>query len=203
MGSCTQQSIKWKCAIITKITFLFSFECSSQTTKHYIVSPERLSSFSVLEDVECYDDVALQSVEYSYNEDQQQQPAYSSDSLTNVSVVIQNGEESAPKADYSSMPLLAGPPQVGQKIAFKLLELTENYTPEVSEYKEAKIVSFDPASKQIELELLTASQAPVEPGKFDLVYQNADGSEVVEYAVDRSSWVTERWDSLLEPRLII
>lgn len=144
-----------------------------------------------------------QSVEYSYNEDQQQQPAYSSDSLTNVSVVIQNGEESAPKADYSSMPLLAGPPQVGQKIAFKLLELTENYTPEVSEYKEAKIVSFDPASKQIELELLTASQAPVEPGKFDLVYQNADGSEVVEYAVDRSSWVTERWDSLLEPRLII
>uniref|UniRef100_A0A672YWQ7 Coilin p80 n=1 Tax=Sphaeramia orbicularis TaxID=375764 RepID=A0A672YWQ7_9TELE len=85
-----------------------------------------------------------------------------------------------------SMPLLAAPPQVGQNIAFMLLELTENYTPEVSEYKEAKIVSFDPTTKQIELELLT----PVEPGKFDLVYQNPDGSERVEYAVARSSRVS-------------
>lgn len=31
--------------------------------------------------------------------------------------------------------------------------------------------------------------APVEPGKFDLVYQNADGSESVEYAVSRGSRV--------------
>lgn len=31
--------------------------------------------------------------------------------------------------------------------------------------------------------------APVEPGKFDLVYQNADGSERVEYAVSRGAWV--------------
>nr|XP_019959220.1 PREDICTED: coilin-like [Paralichthys olivaceus] len=85
----------------------------------------------------------------------------------------------------------------------QLLELGENYTPEISEYKEGKIVSFDLTTKQIELELLHASQAPVEPGKFDLVYQNADGSESVEYAVSRGAWVTERWDSLLEPRLII
>nr|XP_057905905.1 coilin [Doryrhamphus excisus] len=113
-----------------------------------------------------------------------------------------NGAESTPP-DYSTMPLLAAPPQVGQKIAFKLLELTENYTPEVSDYKEGKIVSYDPTSKQIELELLSVAQAPSEPGKFDLVYQNPDGSEIVEYAVSRDSWVKERWDSLLEPRLII
>lgn len=31
--------------------------------------------------------------------------------------------------------------------------------------------------------------APVEPGKFDLVYQNADGSEIVEYAVTHGSQV--------------
>ncbi|XP_054615389.1 coilin isoform X2 [Dunckerocampus dactyliophorus] len=113
-----------------------------------------------------------------------------------------NGAESTPP-DYSAMPLLAAPPQVGQKIAFKLLELTENYTPEVSDYKEGKIVSYDPTSKEIELELLSAAQAPSEPGKFDLVYQNPDGSELVEYAVSRESWVKERWDSLLEPRLFI
>ncbi|XP_049601716.1 coilin [Syngnathus scovelli] len=115
---------------------------------------------------------------------------------------LSNGAESTPK-DYSAMPLLAAPPQVGQKIAFKLLELTENYTPEVSEYKEGMIMSLDPITKQIELELLSATQAPSEPGKFDLVYQNPDGSEIVEYAVSRGSRVTERWDSLLEPRLMI
>ncbi|KAM4531788.1 coilin [Odontesthes bonariensis] len=132
-----------------------------------------------------------------------QELSYKTDSLTNMSVVLQNGAESVPKQDYSSMPLLAAPPQVGQKIAFKLLELTENYTPEISEYKEGRIVSFDPNTKQIELQLINTSQAPVEPGKFDLVYQNPDGSERVEYAVSRGSWVTERWESLLEPRLII
>ncbi|XP_038123507.1 coilin isoform X2 [Cyprinodon tularosa] len=130
-------------------------------------------------------------------------PSVQKDVLTNKSVVFQNEAEQAPLKDYSSMPLLAAPPQVGQKIAFKLLELTENYTPEVSEYKEGKIVNFDPTSKQIELELLNASPAPSEPGKFDLVYQNPDGSERVEYAVQRGSTVMERWDSLLEPRLII
>ncbi|XP_055754469.1 coilin [Salvelinus fontinalis] len=133
----------------------------------------------------------------------QQPPPYQNDSLINSSVVFQNQSESVPKRDYSEMPLLAAPPQDGQKIAFKLLELTENYTPEVSEYKEGKIIHFDHSTKQIELELLSAYQAPVEPGKFDLVYQNADGSESVEYAVSRGSRVTERWDSLLEPRLVV
>ncbi|XP_019752990.1 coilin [Hippocampus comes] len=114
-----------------------------------------------------------------------------------------SNEAESTSQDYSAMPLLAAPPQVGQKIAFKLLELTENYTPEVSEYKKGKIVSFDPTTKQIERELLSTVQAPSEPGKFDLVYQNPDGSETVEYALSRGSRVTERWESLLEPRLMI
>ncbi|XP_064819032.1 coilin-like [Oncorhynchus masou masou] len=144
---------------------------------------------------------------FNYEGGQRQQtpqpPSYQKDSLINSSVVFQNPSESVPKRDYSEMPLLAAPPQDGQKIAFKLLELTENYTPEVSEYKEGKIIHFDHSTKQIELELLSAYQAPGEPGKFDLVYQNADGSESVEYAVSRGSRVTERWDSLLEPRLVV
>lgn len=78
-------------------------------------------------------------------------------------------------------------------------------------------MSFDEVTKQIELELhnpyrgeaqnkkirrllfvlaylnlpniCAVSPAPVEPGKFDLVYQNADGTERVEYAVSRDSRV--------------
>ncbi|XP_056096569.1 coilin [Rhinichthys klamathensis goyatoka] len=125
------------------------------------------------------------------------------DSLTNESFILQNPPEPAPKRDYAALPLLAAPPAVGQKIAFKLLELTENYTPEVSDYKEGKIIAFNPQTKVTELELLSQPQAPVEPGKFDLVYQNPDGSEIVEYAVTHGSQLTERWDSLLEPRLIV
>ncbi|XP_064819031.1 coilin-like isoform X2 [Oncorhynchus masou masou] len=99
---------------------------------------------------------------FNYEGGQRQQtpqpPSYQKDSLINSSVVFQNPSESVPKRDYSEMPLLAAPPQDGQKIAFKLLELTENYTPEVSEYKEGKIIHFDHSTKQIELELLSAYQ---------------------------------------------
>lgn len=38
----------------------------------------------------------------------------------------------------------------------------------------------------------SSPSAPVEPGKFDLVYQNPDGSERVEYAVSRDSRVCPR-----------
>ncbi|CAG05940.1 unnamed protein product, partial [Tetraodon nigroviridis] len=83
----------------------------------------------------------------------------------------------------------AAPPQVGQKIAFKVLELTDSYSPEISDYKVGKMISFDHATQQIELELQAVSQAPAEPGKFDLVYQNPDGTEIVEYAVSRDARV--------------
>ncbi|TMS15139.1 Coilin [Larimichthys crocea] len=88
---------------------------------------------------------------FSYNG--AMEPSYQTDSLSNVSLVVQNGAESAPKQDYSSMPLLAAPPQVGQRIAFKLLELTENYTPEVSEYKVSESTS-DMSAVIIGLKLL-------------------------------------------------
>ncbi|KPP71699.1 hypothetical protein Z043_109363 [Scleropages formosus] len=68
---------------------------------------------------------------------------------------------------------------------------------------EGKITGFDQTNNQVELELLSSAPAPTEPGKFDLVYQAPDGSEVVEYAVCRGSQLTERWESLLEPRLLL
>ncbi|XP_054702627.1 coilin isoform X2 [Grus americana] len=110
-----------------------------------------------------------------------------------------------PKRDYSVLPLLAAPPQVGERIAFKRLELTENYSPEVSDYKEGKIISWNADKKQIELEILSSSagQLAKEPGKFDLVYQSADGAELIEYAVPQDTKITESWDALIEPRLIV
>ncbi|XP_021270351.1 coilin [Numida meleagris] len=133
---------------------------------------------------------------------QKQSPLH--EAVTNTSVPVQNAVD-VPKRDYSVLPLLAAPPQVGERIAFKRLELNENYSPEVSCYKEGRIISWNADKKQIELEILSssASQIAKEPGKFDLVYQSADGAELIEYAVPQDTKITENWDSLIEPRLIV
>ncbi|XP_029784420.1 coilin isoform X2 [Suricata suricatta] len=59
------------------------------------------------------------------------------EAVTNSSTIIQNPVETH-KKDYSLLPLLAAAPQVGEKIAFKLLELTSDYSPDVSDYKPRK-----------------------------------------------------------------
>ncbi|XP_031454598.1 coilin [Phasianus colchicus] len=140
---------------------------------------------------------------YSYSSEGQKQRQLH-EAVTNTSVPVQNAVD-IPKRDYSVLPLLAAPPQVGERIAFKRLELNENYSPEVSSYKEGRIISWNADKKQIELEILSssASQIAKEPGKFDLVYQSADGAELIEYAVPQDTKITESWDSLIEPRLIV
>lgn len=124
------------------------------------------------------------------------------DILTNSSTVIQNPVETS-KKDYSLLPLLAAAPQVGEKIAFKLLELTSDYSPDVSDYKEGKILSHDPETQQVDIEVLSSLPALKEPGKFDLVYHNENGTEVVEYAVTQEKRITVFWKELIDPRLII
>ncbi|XP_072207764.1 coilin [Excalfactoria chinensis] len=140
---------------------------------------------------------------YSYSSEGQKQRQLHED-VTNTPVPVQNAVD-VPKRDYSVLPLLAAPPQVGERIAFKRLELNENYSPEVSSYKEGRIISWNADKKQIELEILSSSASRIakEPGKFDLVYQSADGAELIEYAVPQDTKITESWDSLIEPRLIV
>ncbi|NXM03418.1 COIL protein, partial [Tyrannus savana] len=132
---------------------------------------------------------------YNYSSEGQKQRQLN-ESATNTSVVVQNPVE-VPKRDYSVLPLLAAPPQVGEKIAFKRLELTENYSPEVSDYK---VLIFFPPLIHSQNHYRRAAK---EPGKFDLVYQSADGAELIEYAVPQDTKITESWDALIEPRLIV
>ncbi|XP_069808852.1 coilin [Dendropsophus ebraccatus] len=120
--------------------------------------------------------------------------------VSNVSVVIQNPPK-VPIIDYSTLPLLAAPPQPGKVIAFKLLELTENYTPEISDYKEGRVLSYDPVSQHLEVEVLS-QQKKKGPGKFDLVYEGEDGTDIVEYAVPQECKISQAWSSLIEPRLV-
>ncbi|NWV47660.1 COIL protein, partial [Daphoenositta chrysoptera] len=139
---------------------------------------------------------------YNYGSEGQKQRQLN-EAATNTSVLVQNPVE-IPKRDYSVLPLLAAPPQVGERIAFKRLELSENYSPEVSDYQ--KKPKINPKTKVVLIsfcaELFGFSVAK-EPGKFDLVYQSADGAELIEYAVPQDTKITESWDALIEPRLIV
>ncbi|NWW72997.1 COIL protein, partial [Climacteris rufus] len=136
---------------------------------------------------------------YNYSSEGQKQ-RHLNEAATNTSVLVQNPVE-IPKRDYSVLPLLAAPPQVGERIAFKRLELTENYSPEVSDYKtpSSKKPKTNPKTKLVMIGFCGAK----EPGKFDLVYQSADGAELIEYAVPQDTRITESWDALIEPRLIV
>ncbi|NXC10394.1 COIL protein, partial [Orthonyx spaldingii] len=140
---------------------------------------------------------------YNYSSEDQKQRQLN-EAATNTSVLVQDPVE-IPKRDYSVLPLLAAPPQVGERIAFKRLELTENYSPEVSDYK--VLVFFPPFihSQNYDswLSCLFGFSVAKEPGKFDLVYQGADGAELIEYAVPQDTKITESWDALIEPRLIV
>uniref|UniRef100_UPI00398F05E5 coilin isoform X2 n=1 Tax=Pristiophorus japonicus TaxID=55135 RepID=UPI00398F05E5 len=117
---------------------------------------------------------------------------------------VSNKAPAVPQRDYSKLPLLAAPPQVGERIAFKVLELSESYTPELSDYKEGRIMSYNPSTQQVGLSVDSVStESSKEPGKFDLIYQTENGEDMVEYAVTREAQVTESWSSLVEPRLIV
>uniref|UniRef100_A0A8C2V5Y3 Coilin n=1 Tax=Chinchilla lanigera TaxID=34839 RepID=A0A8C2V5Y3_CHILA len=85
----------------------------------------------------------------------------------------------------------------------QLLELTSDYSPDVSDYKEGKLLSHNPETQQVDIEILSALPAVKEPGKFDLVYHNENGTEVVEYAVMQEKKITVFWRELIDPRLII
>ncbi|NWV94280.1 COIL protein, partial [Machaerirhynchus nigripectus] len=134
---------------------------------------------------------------YNYSSEGQKQRQLN-EAATNTSVLVQNPVE-IPKRDYSVLPLLAAPPQVGERIAFKRLELSENYSPEVSDYKLKNQPKINPQTKVVLISFCGAK----EPGKFDLVYQSADGAELIEYAVPQDTKITESWDALIEPRLIV
>ncbi|XP_001368205.2 coilin isoform X1 [Monodelphis domestica] len=138
---------------------------------------------------------------FTYNVESQKQQQLT-EIAKNTSILIQNPVET-PQKDYSLLPQLAAPPLVGDKIAFKLLELRPDYSPDVSSYKEGKIINYNVDAQEVEIEILSSLPVVKEPGKFDLVYQNENGAEVVEYAVSQERLITIRWKELIEPRLII
>ncbi|KAI9193130.1 uncharacterized protein BJ171DRAFT_303391 [Polychytrium aggregatum] len=95
--------------------------------------------------------------------DAQQRPAQKT---TQKHPSIAADSRTEPPEDYSKYPLVLDQIQVGSKIAFKILELSENYTPAISGYKTATVMLYNPFQKSYRLK---CHSKPVQPGgRFEI-----------------------------------
>jgi len=127
------------------------------------------------------------------------------DVQTNVSMVVTNpvngdvsdqaedtgASHNETMKDYSVFhPVSGGGPRKGDIIAYKMVEISDNYTPELSEYQEGKVVEWD-GKKKVTLELIN-KQIKKREGRFEVEGMTDDVNYVREFC----------WDELIEPRLI-
>eukprot|EP00842_Homolaphlyctis_polyrhiza_P001751 jgi/Hompol1/2577/HPOL_006057-RA len=86
--------------------------------------------------------------------DDQPQPHHNHQTQTH-SAVLQTPSEA--DVDYESLPPLQGLPEPGMIIAFKMIEMSAVYTPELSNFKEAQVMVVDAVSNHATLKLLPKS----------------------------------------------
>lgn len=102
------------------------------------------------------------------------------------------------RRDYQKFPLLQGDPNPGDKIAFKILEMSDDYTPEVGDYKEAEIIGFNSSSQMVELKIIPGFIKERKLGKFDVDF----GEDEEEVHGSSSKVQNHPLTSLMEVRLI-
>ncbi|XP_069123884.1 coilin-like [Argopecten irradians] len=132
--------------------------------------------------------------------------------LVNKSVVIRNDQPTTeqgpdqttserqadlfvpcPVQDYTKFPPLQGTPREGDKIAYKVLELSDSYTPEISRYKEGVVLSFNHTTHVVEIEAKSAGQDSGPQGKFHMNADNENTESEPKFLL---------WNSLMETRLL-
>ena len=100
--------------------------------------------------------------------------------------------------DYEALVGLSWPPRSNDIIAFKLLEMAEDYTPIISNFKEARVIDVlgqNPESASLQLEMLSSEPLVVKrSGKFEL--DDDDDDDMGEYPT------TIMWKRLVNPKLI-
>lgn len=85
-----------------------------------------------------------------------------------------NGCTPKPLKEYNLLPAIVGYPRAGDKIAFKRLEIGDDYTPRLSNFIEAKVISFQEDSKQLTMKVTSPKNNRRKEGKFELFYENDD-----------------------------
>ncbi|KAJ8927889.1 hypothetical protein NQ314_019633 [Rhamnusium bicolor] len=89
-------------------------------------------------------------------------------------------------------------PKVGDFIAFKILRITESYTPEISSYIIGKVLQFNSESQQVTCGILSGLDQCDEPkGKLSLDVEEGVAINKTEHHIRVLTWV-----DLIDPRLL-
>eukprot|EP00112_Aurelia_sp_Birch-Aquarium-sp1_P011765 Seg2475.3 transcript_id=Seg2475.3/GoldUCD/mRNA.D3Y31 product=Coilin protein_id=Seg2475.3/GoldUCD/D3Y31 len=120
-----------------------------------------------------------------------------------------NSQEDAPinhkktkvAQDYSAYPSLQGAPRVGDKIGFKILELSLSYTPEVSDYKEGVIQNIDQSTGLAQLLLSEESRKRI-TGDGDSISRKFELEDDEEDEIQFESIIEMNWKEFVEPKLL-
>jgi len=81
----------------------------------------------------------------------------------------------SPKVDYEKFDALMGAPNVNDKIAFQILEISSSFTPEISGYKKGIVVAYDESTQELTIELKSTYNSVLNrPNKFTVIEETED-----------------------------
>jgi len=94
---------------------------------------------------------------------------------------------------------MIGTPRVNDKIAFQILEISSNFTPEISEFKAGTIVEFDKDTNEISIELYNNKYNQVlnRPSKFSVILDETD-KEYIDEQSDELSRTSQESENILK-----
>ena len=111
-------------------------------------------------------------------------------------LMLDDNFDAKPSKSYDSMLSLSWPPRINDLIAFKLLEMAEDYSPVISEFQEGVVRALDgtaPESAVLELEMLGGPSKMRRSGRFELGLDDTSDETIKEIS----------WSRLIDPKLVI
>lgn len=81
----------------------------------------------------------------------------------------------SPKIDYEKFQTLDSAPRVNDRIAFKVLEISSSFTPEISSYKSGEVIDFDSSTNEVTLKLFSKYNSVLKrSSKFSVVFNETE-----------------------------
>nr|CAI5864900.1 unnamed protein product [Callosobruchus analis] len=142
---------------------------------------------------------ASPSIHIKFDEDGKQDLINSKKENQNCSVAGNNTNDVSYLESYFQMIQKATPmknmaPKVGDTIAFKVLKMSESYTPEVSAYIMGKVMEYNPSDGSIKFTITSGLEELKEPNGKLSIAENDDFKQ--------HQHKDYNWAELIEPRLI-
>ena len=110
---------------------------------------------------------------------------------------VERGAE-VPAPNYDALPALRQIPPVGSEIAFKVLEMSDDYSPGLSEYKVGAVVAVGERG-DVTVELKAGMKKRRRNGKFELNDEDGENDAEVGSAMETLRY---NWAEMHEPKLL-